>query len=670
MRKQFTIFLILIFVLGLVPINFSIAITQNQIDAEVQIVCTDGDDNWFSGSGTMIDPKGIILTNRHVIDGAYEDTCFIGFIESISQEPNFGTEGNYNLAEVKYYTTTSDMDAAVLYLDNPTNKTYPYINIWDSNSDSLQFGDKIETIGFPGIGGSTITYTSGDFSGFGSLSNGMQNYIKTTALLEHGNSGGAAYDINENFMGIPTGVIKGELGSMGYILSVNSIKNWLTNILGTNYQQKVETTIPEIKNKTVKKQTDITPPKLDRFFVALYGLNEEDKEIFYGGKFGDDTKVTYEFSRIRIGFNQNCNQDICIKDSSGEIKGYYYYFGNNPNAIPSKDGKYISATNLLDYSTMSTVKIPETFTPQLGIKNYFILQAQDQSNNISNPLINFEYFLEGDAYKDIKSVYINGYKNNLFGKLRFRTFDETWEKGGYSFARNDYRIWDESRIFTKHKTLYFYPNYDYSIDGLTYLIDTESEWENNEIKRGISTSDNFVKVSNIDTNKATYLYIKPNKISSENFQSKYRILNIIYEPYLIEDVKDVNFSVIDNELTNKLTGRILLQVEEHGEAYYVNPKDSLMYYMANGDEAYRIMRYLGVGITNNDLDKVMTDKSFAKKHSGKIFLQVEAHGEAYYIDVYGKAHYLKDGSVAYNIMRDLGLGITNSDLNKIPEGNL
>ena len=94
MRKQFTILLILIFILGLVPVNFSIAITQNQIDAEVQIVCTDGAGSWFSGSGTIIDPKGIILTNRHVIEGAYMNTCFIGFIELISQEPDFGTEGN------------------------------------------------------------------------------------------------------------------------------------------------------------------------------------------------------------------------------------------------------------------------------------------------------------------------------------------------------------------------------------------------------------------------------------------------------------------------------------------------------------------------------------------------------------------------------------------------
>ena len=77
MKKQFTFFLILVFVFGLVPVDFSNAITQNQIDAEVQIVCTDGEDNWFSGSGTIIDPKGIILTNRHVVEGAYMNTCFI-----------------------------------------------------------------------------------------------------------------------------------------------------------------------------------------------------------------------------------------------------------------------------------------------------------------------------------------------------------------------------------------------------------------------------------------------------------------------------------------------------------------------------------------------------------------------------------------------------------------
>lgn len=227
MRKQYIIFAILIFVFGLIPINFTNAITQNQINAVVQIVCPDNYGNWFSGSGTIIDPKGIILTNKHVVTdekGGIISTCFIGFTESINQEPNFGTQTNPNLAEVKYFTTTQDMDAAILYLSNPIKKIYTYINIWDSNSDNLKFGDKLEVIGFPSIGGSTITYTSGDFSGFGSQADGTKNYIKTTAILEHGNSGGSAYNLNGQFVGIPTMVVTGTLNSISYVLSVNGIK--------------------------------------------------------------------------------------------------------------------------------------------------------------------------------------------------------------------------------------------------------------------------------------------------------------------------------------------------------------------------------------------------------------------------------------------------------------
>lgn len=119
-----------------------------------------------------------------------------------------------------------------------------------------------------------------------------------------------------------------------------------------------------------------------------------------------------------------------------------------------------------------------------------------------------------------------------------------------------------------------------------------------------------------------------------------------------------------------LGGKILLQVQSHGEAWYVNPKNGKRFYMANGEKAYGAMRSFGIGITNKDLAKIKINKTLAKKSSGKIFLQVESHGEAYYIDFNGVAHYLKDGAAAYGIMRSLGLGITNVNLNKIPEGSL
>lgn len=120
---------------------------------------------------------------------------------------------------------------------------------------------------------------------------------------------------------------------------------------------------------------------------------------------------------------------------------------------------------------------------------------------------------------------------------------------------------------------------------------------------------------------------------------------------------------------NNLKGRILLQVESKGEAWYVNPKDGKRHYMANGDEAFQIMKTLGVGVSNKDMDKIKTDANYRKKFIGKILLQVESHGEAYYISFDGRYNYLKDGASAYQVMRKLGLGISNKDLAKITTEN-
>jgi hypothetical protein len=61
---------------------------------------------------------------------------------------------------------------------------------------------------------------------------------------------------------------------------------------------------------------------------------------------------------------------------------------------------------------------------------------------------------------------------------------------------------------------------------------------------------------------------------------------------------------VDNNLGVKLKGKILLQVESRGEAWYINPKDGKRYYMKDGDSAFNIMRFLSLGITNNDLDEI------------------------------------------------------------------
>jgi len=187
----------------------------------------------------------------------------------------------------------------------------------------------------------------------------------------------------------------------------------------------------------------------------------------------------------------------------------------------------------------------------------------------------------------------------------------------------------------------------------------------------------------------------------------------------------------DQSIVDRLRGYILLQVEENGEAWYVDFETKRRYYMKDGDVAYEMLREFGLGITDADLRKIpvgiderfneadvdgdgLSDKmedglgtdrnimdtdgdgyddgtevkngfdplskggvrlpidtSFANRLKGRIMLQVQAHGEAWYINPKdGKRYYMTDGAAAYEIMRFLSLGITNNDLNKIPSGTL
>ena len=122
----------------------------------------------------------------------------------------------------------------------------------------------------------------------------------------------------------------------------------------------------------------------------------------------------------------------------------------------------------------------------------------------------------------------------------------------------------------------------------------------------------------------------------------------------------------DTALAKRLAGYIVLQVEQKGEAYYINT-DGTRIYMKDGDAAYSIMRDLGLGISEANFAKLKKgDKSLKERLKGKIILQVEKHGEAHYINPKdGTITYLKDGKEAYKLMREKALGIKDKDLKKL-----
>jgi len=130
---------------------------------------------------------------------------------------------------------------------------------------------------------------------------------------------------------------------------------------------------------------------------------------------------------------------------------------------------------------------------------------------------------------------------------------------------------------------------------------------------------------------------------------------------------------LQETLPYRLAGRILLQVENYGRAWYVNPSDYSRYYMKDGYEAYMIMRTLGLGITDHDLNMIPdsigdpANQTLVNRLKGRILLQVEKNGEAWYVNPDdGIRYYLKDGPAAYTIMRNFSLGITDIDLRQIP----
>ena len=706
--KKTLLFLLLI-VFGLLLSNSSNAITQTQIDSTVQIVCPDNYGNWFSGSGTMIDSKGIILTNKHVVTDEYGgiiDTCFIGFIESISEEPNFGTETNPNLADVKYYTTSNDMDTAILYLDNPTNKSYPYVNIWDSNSNDLQFGNKIEVLGFPGVGGSTVTYTSGDFSGFGSSSYGTQNYIKTTASLEHGNSGGSSYNSTEQFIGIPTMVVPGELNSISYILSINSIKNWLSNKLSSNYKQEIITQSPEIKSPSKSIQDDIIPPKL------------KGHEIDY--KIVNDHNLKKSFVEYTI--------PIANIVESSAVKNIYYYFGKEKTKDPLLYGKTFETTPNKD------IVIPEKFELIEGEEYFFIIRLEDEYGNISNSIISpwkITYALKVGLEKALYNEAINNFKYTNSGILN--------KYAGYFIRNNEIIWWVSPRDDVRY--IVYSPNL-----GIKFLSETlntwyGSNWNGLSVSTGITTSDLAKKPKHVwghllseraddgsgSMGNKYYIYPKSGELidfdpiigwgeDGNHLQTGVEALSLIesilidisddeinyIEPlgkdnrvaYGIDYAKEHNqipeygFSFnkqniekessesennLDTNLSNRLKGKLLLQVNQGGRIWYVNPNDSKRFEITFAN-ALPLFENFALGISNSDLDDIPEHSdswtsALGNRLKGKLLLQVEQGGRIWYVDFDGKRWEVTWDNLM-ELFESLALGITDDDSNKISAGEL
>ncbi len=157
------------------------------------------------GSGVLVDPSGLIVTNHHVIADADEVSVVL------TDRREF---------EAVVVLDDEDTDTAVLRIDPGTEKL-PYLAFRDS--DSVQVGDLVLAIGNPfGVG---QTVTSGIVSALSRTQDGIADYsffIQTDAAINPGNSGGALVTLDGKLIGINTAIYSRSGGSIGIGFAIPS----------------------------------------------------------------------------------------------------------------------------------------------------------------------------------------------------------------------------------------------------------------------------------------------------------------------------------------------------------------------------------------------------------------------------------------------------------------
>src|SRR6266508_6573456 len=161
------------------------------------------------GSGVMVDPSGLVVTNVHVIEGADQVKV------SLSDKREF---------EAEIVLKDSRTDLAVLRLKDSREK-FPTLDF--ANSDELQVGDVVLAIGNPFGVGQTVTH--GIVSAVARTQVGISNYqffIQTDAAINPGNSGGALVDLAGRLVGINTAIFSRSGGSqgIGFAIPANMVK--------------------------------------------------------------------------------------------------------------------------------------------------------------------------------------------------------------------------------------------------------------------------------------------------------------------------------------------------------------------------------------------------------------------------------------------------------------
>jgi serine protease Do len=155
------------------------------------------------GSGFIIDPSGLVVTNNHVIADADEVSVILN-------------DGTTLKAEIVGRDTKTDLALLKVKADKPLKA------VKFGDSDKLRLGEWVIAIGNPFSLGGTVTAGIVSARNRDIQSGPYDNYIQTDAAINRGNSGGPLFNLNGEVIGVNTAIISPSGGSIGIGFSVPS----------------------------------------------------------------------------------------------------------------------------------------------------------------------------------------------------------------------------------------------------------------------------------------------------------------------------------------------------------------------------------------------------------------------------------------------------------------
>ena len=250
--------------------------------------------NWFlepvpqeggSGSGSIINSAGYVVTNVHVIEGAYK--IYISLSD--------GTQ-----YEGKVIGIDEASDIAVIKFDPPTGVHLKTISF--GNSDNLKVGQKVLAIGNPFAFERTLT--TGIVSGLGrpiKNSNNViiRNMIQTDTAINPGNSGGPLLDTQGRMIGINTMIYStsGSSAGIGFAVPINTAKRVVSDLIqyGKVRRGAIDGTLVQLTSSIANyaklrvSQGLLVSDLADDSLALKAGLKPGTEAVQYGSRFNSTT---------------------------------------------------------------------------------------------------------------------------------------------------------------------------------------------------------------------------------------------------------------------------------------------------------------------------------------------------------------------------------------------